>query len=182
MAAELADREGLPGREAIGPVGGHRLEGVGDKDDARLERDLLAGEAVGIAAAVEALVVVAHPARLELHVGGLDDVVAQQRVALHVLVLVVGELGGLVEDRVGDADLAHVVQQPGQAQAREPPGLEAQLGADEPAQLRDGLAVAARVGVLGVDRARQRAGQRARVVLVLLRVARRRPERGRGRR
>ena len=148
---------------------------------ARLQRDLLAGEAVGIAAAVEALVVVAHPARLDLHVGRLHDVVAQQRMALHLLVLVVGELGGLVEDRVGHADLAHVVQQPGQAQAREPPGVEAQLGADQAAQLRHGLAVAARVGVLGVDGARERAGEGARVMLVLLRRGRRRG-RDRGRR
>ena len=97
-----------------------------------------------------------------------DDVVAQQRVALHVLVLVVGERGGLVEDRVGDADLAHVVQQAGQAQAREPRRSRPSSAPISAAQLRDGLAVAARVGVLGVDRARERAGQRARVVLVLL--------------
>ena len=40
------DRERLAGRLAIGPVGGHRLEGVGHEDDARLQRDLLAGQPV----------------------------------------------------------------------------------------------------------------------------------------
>ena len=37
----------------------HRVEGVGDVDDPRAERDVLAREAVGIAGAVEALVVMA---------------------------------------------------------------------------------------------------------------------------
>src|SRR3954447_4662531 len=44
---------------------------------------------------------------------------------------------------------------------------EAELGRDRGRELRDGLAVAARVGVLRVDRAGQRARERARVVLVL---------------
>jgi hypothetical protein len=55
----------------------------------------------GVAGAVEALVMVADPRRLERHVGGLDDVEAQQRVALHDLVLGVGEPAGLVEDASG---------------------------------------------------------------------------------
>ena len=130
-AAELGERELLPGRLAVGPVGGHRLEGVGDEDDRATRAGSVAGQAVGVAAAVEALVVVAHPARLDSHVGGLDDVVAEQRVALHLLVLGVGELGRLVEDRVGDPDLADVVQQAGQPQARRAARRRAELGADQ---------------------------------------------------
>ena len=120
----------LAGRLAVGAVGGHRLERVGGEDDPRLEGDGVAGEAVRVAAAVEALVVVAHPVRLERHVGGLDDVEPEQRVALHHLVLVVGEPAGLVEDRVGHADLADVVQQAGQPHARQAVALEAELGGD----------------------------------------------------
>ena len=54
-AARLLDREPL----AVRPVGRHRVVGVADEDDAGLERDLLAGEAVGVAAAVPVLVAVA---------------------------------------------------------------------------------------------------------------------------
>src|SRR4029079_12561485 len=45
--------EGLVDRQriAIGPVGGHRVEGVAGEDDARLERDLLALQAVRVAEA-----------------------------------------------------------------------------------------------------------------------------------
>ena len=41
---------------AIGPVGRHRVEGVAGADDPGLDRDRLAGEAVGVAGAVPALV------------------------------------------------------------------------------------------------------------------------------
>jgi hypothetical protein len=92
VPAQLGDGELGAGRLAVPAVGGHGLEGVRDEDDARLERDPVGGEAVGIAAAVVALVVMAHPARLARHVGGADDVAAEERVALHDGVLGVGEL------------------------------------------------------------------------------------------
>src|SRR5689334_5922552 len=44
---------------AVGPVRRHRVERVGHRQDAGGERDLLTGEAVGVAAAVEALVMAA---------------------------------------------------------------------------------------------------------------------------
>ena len=50
-----------PERRAVGSVGGHRVPGVGHRDDTRLERDLLAGQAARVAGAVDALVDVAHP-------------------------------------------------------------------------------------------------------------------------
>ena len=43
-------------RRAVGPVGRHRAVGVARADDARDERDLLAGEPVGVAVAVPVLV------------------------------------------------------------------------------------------------------------------------------
>jgi hypothetical protein len=88
-------------------------------------------------------------------------------VRLHDGVLLIGELRRLVEDRVGDADLADVVQQAGEPHAPEPLAGEAELGRDRGGELRNRLAVAAGVGVLRVDGAGQRARQRARVVLVL---------------
>ena len=44
-------------RPAVGPVAGHRVIGVGDRDHARQQRDLLAGQPVRVARAIEALVV-----------------------------------------------------------------------------------------------------------------------------
>ena len=42
--------------DAVGPGGRHRVEGVAAGDDPRLQRDVLAAEPVGVAAAVPALV------------------------------------------------------------------------------------------------------------------------------
>ena len=76
VSPQLVDRKLLAGRAAIRAVRGHRLECVGDMDDPRLEWDVLIGYPVGITAAVDALVVVANPARLDGHLGGLDDALA----------------------------------------------------------------------------------------------------------
>src|SRR5262249_27700358 len=60
-ALELLDR--LVGRDAppVDALGGHGVESIRDEDDPGAERDALAGEAVGVAAAVPALVMVEHP-------------------------------------------------------------------------------------------------------------------------
>ena len=50
-------------RWAVGPVAGDRVEGVGHREDAGCQRDPLTGQAVRVAAAVPALVVVAHDLR-----------------------------------------------------------------------------------------------------------------------
>src|SRR5207342_2171274 len=47
-------------RLPVGAIGRHRVERVAGEDDPRLERDLLAGLAVGIPVAVPALVARAH--------------------------------------------------------------------------------------------------------------------------
>ncbi len=101
---------------AVGAVLRHRVVGVADGDDPRAERDLLAGERVGVARAVPALVAGADHRRdrREARRGG-DDALADQRVAAHELPLVVVERPGLGEDLVGDRDLADVVELGGQA-------------------------------------------------------------------
>ena len=70
-ALELLARRGDRERRAVGAVGDERVPGVAGQHDPRGERDVLAREAVGIAAAVPALVRVAH--------GGGDGVEAGQR-------------------------------------------------------------------------------------------------------
>src|SRR4051812_12911866 len=78
-------------RRAVGPVGGHRVEGIAAGDDSRLDRDLLTCEPVGIAATVPALV------RLELrrlaeHLGQAGYYL---EVALHVEAAAEEELLGV---------------------------------------------------------------------------------------
>ena len=56
LLAGLVERE----RRAVGPVGGHRAERVRDREHTGLHGDRILGQAVGIPAAVPALVVVQH--------------------------------------------------------------------------------------------------------------------------
>src|SRR5206468_3012070 len=115
-ASVLADlAKGLLGGEGLGAVGprrGHRLERVGDVEDPRPERDVLALEAVGIARAVEPLVVVADDRDLRaelLYLAG--DARPDLGVAVHLDALVAAEAGLLEQDGVAHPDLAHVVEE-----------------------------------------------------------------------
>jgi hypothetical protein len=136
----LADRN----RRAIGPVGRHRLEGVGDKDDARLQRDLVAAESMRIAASVDVLMVVEHPPGFFLELRGLDDRMTDVNVSAHRSGLFSGERPGLAKNPVGDADFADVVEQAGQAKPLDAIGVEPELLADQRAKLRDRLAMVPR--------------------------------------
>ena len=76
-----------------------------------LDRDRLAGEPVGIAAAVPAFVRAAHDVcdRSQRACGG-DDPLADQRVLAHEADLFEVQRTWLVENRIRDRDLADVVQ------------------------------------------------------------------------
>ena len=100
-------------RRLVRPVVGERVEDVGDGHDPPGDRDRLPGQAGRVAAAVPALVVgdrdlLRHPDERERAPG--EHLRADRGVGLHVLVLVVGQLAALGEHRVGDGDLADVVQ------------------------------------------------------------------------
>ena len=76
------------------------MVGVAGEDDARADRDLLAGQAVGIAAAVPALVLVADdPGHAPEARDRAQDALADDGVLAHDLPLALVELAGLVEDR-----------------------------------------------------------------------------------
>ena len=108
----------------VGAAGGDRGVGVAGGDDAGFERDLVAGEAVGVAGAVVVFVVVADAgggvaqARQGFEDGGADFGVSTQRLAL-----VRVERVGAVKDLVGDRELADVVQP-----AREPAAEDERVG------------------------------------------------------
>ena len=94
-----------------------RVVHIGNRNDLRRDRDLLAGQAVRIAAAVVALVM---PARDLIR--GLEqrllirerqvvqDIRADRRVRLHDLKLFLCQLAGLVDDLIRNTDLADIVQ------------------------------------------------------------------------
>ena len=110
----LEPRERLAEVERLAVRAGrrHRRERVADGEDPGDERDFLALEPVEVAVAVPALVVVADPGPDDLDVREVaDDHVAEGDVLLDDVVLGRGQLAGLAQDRVRDADLADVVEQ-----------------------------------------------------------------------
>ena len=87
------------------------MERVAHEHDARPERDLVSRHLIGIAGAVETFVTGADDAADLLHRGGgVQDPLTDDRVPLHVLPLRVIEGAGLVQDRVGDRNLAEIVE------------------------------------------------------------------------
>ena len=141
-------------RVAEGARAGHRVVGVGDVDDARGERDALAREPLGVARPVVVLVVVTYGRCDLLHLGHGGE---QARAALGVEAddgaLLFVERGGLEQDGVGRADLAHVVQEGGQARAvRAGSALETHAPADGRRVAADAPRVAVDVAVFRLQR------------------------------
>ena len=108
---------------------------------------------VRVAAAVPALVAGAHDAGHAGELGGgADDALADDRVLAHVLPLVLGELARGVQDRVGDRDLADVVQRGGAADLEQLGVVEAELAPDGADEVGDVLDVLVQLAVvLGGD-------------------------------
>ena len=81
-------------------------------NDAGPERDLVAPQAVRIAGAVDALVMVPNRRnRIVEEAEAIDDARAFVGMALHQRPLLLGEARGLQEDRVRDRELPDVVEQ-----------------------------------------------------------------------
>jgi hypothetical protein len=144
VPAQLGERGTLADPLAVGPLGGHRVEGVDGEDDPRLERDLVAREQVGVPAAVDALVVVADHARLGVHAEASQQVLPCGGVVLDLLVLLGGERSGLSKKGRRDRQLPHVVHQRRAGKRDEPRRGQGQLATDGDG--RDGDAVAMSLG------------------------------------
>ena len=92
----------------------HRVVGVGDGHDPGAERDLVGAQAVRVAVAGVALVVVEDDRHGVLERGGLlEDDLADARVLDDRPPLGRGQRGRLLEDLLRDGDLADVVEQGG---------------------------------------------------------------------
>ena len=114
------------------------MVGVDDQDDPRLERDVRAGEPVGVAAAVPVLVAVADDLA---HVGEArdrcQDPLAELGMLLHDPVLLRRERPLLREYVRGDADLPDVVHQRAELEALESRRVELELFADGEGEIGD---------------------------------------------
>src|SRR5690242_580937 len=142
---------------AVRAVGRHRVVRVADEDDARLEWDLLTGDAVRVPAPVPALVAVAHDlAHLLQLLDRRDDPLAELGMRLHDGALLGSEPTGLGKDRALDADLADVVQQRTELEALQLRRLEPELAADAERQVGDPARVRRRVLVIRLERIRER--------------------------
>src|SRR5437870_13563646 len=100
---------GAPARQGV--------KAVGDGDDAGQERDALASQSVGVAAAVEALMMAADRGEDFLATDNRgQDALADNGMIPNKQVLRQSERPGLVQDRLGNAHLADVVQASGKAE------------------------------------------------------------------
>ena len=112
--AAQQDRARLFARHAatIRAVFAHRVEAIDDGEDARRPRDRLAAQAVRVAEAVPALVMVADDGHDRVReIDAFEYLRADGRVNLHLVKLGGRQLPRLVQDVIGDGELADVVQQ-----------------------------------------------------------------------
>ena len=155
-ALDLADRDLVAERAAVRAVRGHRVVGVGDRDDAADQRDVLTRQAARVAAAVEPLVVA--PAAVDQAVQArhrLEDALALLGVLAEHRDLLGRQLAGLVEHVVADADLADVVHHAGLDDPADLGSGRVRPRAEDLGVHRDALGVAARVEVALLERLRE---------------------------
>jgi hypothetical protein len=95
----------------VWPRRGDRIEGVGDRDDAGTERDLLIRDARGVAAAAKALVMVEHNRRQPWVTQRLHQSGAILDMSPHDGLLSLREGSGLLQDLGRSVELADIVQE-----------------------------------------------------------------------
>jgi hypothetical protein len=158
---ELVERplEGSCG--SVGAVVGDGIEGVDEPDDPGADRDVLAAQVARVAGPIPMLVVVAddRPEGGEGAERGADAL-SDLGMAPDEFPLVVIERTALRQDRIGDADLADVMEQGAIGDGIELGGREAEADPEPPGEEREPLAVMLGLGVLGLDGVRQRRDHR----------------------
>src|SRR5579872_3566524 len=116
-----------------------RVVYVADREDARLEREVVCVQSTWVAAAVEPFVMVEdEPLDRVVEAAELvQQLAAALRVQLDDLVLVVVERPRFLENRVRERELADVVQEAADREAAQAGGGEAELLADDHREHRD---------------------------------------------
>ena len=149
----FVDRLGPP----VGPVGHERVVRVADRHDPREVGNRPSGQAVGVAPAVEVLVVVADDREQACsRAQRPDDALADDRMHAHRGKLPSVERSWLQQHRVGDADLADVVNDSAAVERVERTLRKPHLLSDASRGLGDAMSVPLRVRVLRFDRGRER--------------------------
>ena len=151
---------------SVDAAGGHRVPGFCECEQARAGRDRLAGDAVRVARAVPALVVVADPAELLVVERPDCDLCARVRVVANLLELALRERARLAEHRLADAELADVVQEAGLSKPDREVGMPAAGQRQLLGQARNALRVSFGAGIFRVELACERA-QPAEAAIVL---------------
>ena len=160
MSAELGQGIRSRASRTVGPVGDERVEGVGDRGDARGGRNGCAGQAVGVAAPVDPFVVVPDDLRdLGVVVHVREDALADHRVLLHLPPLFRRQRSRLLDDTRSDSDLSDVVEEPAEVRELLLLLVETEPGRDVARIDRDGSRVAGRVLVSRVERRDESTGE-----------------------
>ena len=137
---------------AVGAIAGHGVVGVDDVDDAGGEGDLFTAQAPGVAAAVGIFMVELDDGEVIAKFGdAFEDAFADDGMAADDFELGIGEGAGLLEDGVGDADFADVVEVGADADDVDFGGGEIHGAGDGDGVLADAGTVAGGVGVSGIE-------------------------------
>src|SRR5450759_4665881 len=100
-------------RRPVRPLGRHGFVRVTQREDARLDRDVLPRETLGVAFAVPSLVMRARPRQDLREVRRREDALAEHGVFVHLLALFLGQqtrlLQHLVRDTYHTADVEHII-------------------------------------------------------------------------
>src|SRR2546425_4820394 len=161
VRAKLAERLLGTERDAIGPLARHRVVGVGYRDDLRGERDLAAFEPRGVAGSIEVLVVREHDRTDAIeHRHVAEKARADRRVGPHLDPLLVGELVRLGKDRLGNPDLADVVEERAEFYPGDLVGTEPELPPDLDGVVHRRRGVSREVRLLGLEGPDERADNR----------------------
>src|SRR3954469_9231376 len=144
-------------RRAVGAVARHRVERVGGRDDPRRQRDPVAAQAVGVAAAVPCLVRRAHEEGEVLEAGDLgQQLLAGDRVAADARALLRVERPLPVEEMRVDRELADVMQDRDELDLGRLERVEGQALGDVARERGETVAVIGRRRVVAAELARQR--------------------------
>src|SRR3954471_5758486 len=155
--AQAAARLAAGQRGAVGAVARHRVERVGGRDDPRGQRDAVAAQAVGVAAAVPRLVRRAHEEREVLEPGDLgEQLLAGDRVAPDPRALLRVERPLPVEEVRVDRELADVVQHRDELDLGRLERVQGQALGDVARERGQAVAVVGRRRVVAAQLARER--------------------------
>ncbi len=157
VLADLCDRLITWTPFAIGPIVHDRAEGIGHREDTDRERNVRALQAVRIPRTIPSLLVVTNDRGHALHaVHKEQDLLSDHGMSQHHRPLLVRERPLLSENFIRHSDLANVVQQSGPADVSHlvVPAPHSPGQGFNPS--RQFVAVRPRIGISGVNRARQR--------------------------